>query len=180
MLTPTKLPPACTWSHELRARLKRMAACARSSSRCSSKTTSRLTSWPSSNCTAPTELPELDTITVHRRLYPANGFMAHVIGYVGQVSEEDAQTQPAMGFHPRRTTARTSGVEQYYNEYPTGNGSRQVLVNSRGKEVGTLSDVQAVPGKQLKLDDSLADCGRGGAGRQARRHVGPRTPATAR
>src|SRR5580692_7295520 len=31
------------------------------------------------------ELPELETITVHRRLYPKNGFMAHVIGYVGQV-----------------------------------------------------------------------------------------------
>ncbi len=35
------------------------------------------------------------------------------------------------------------------------NGSRQVLVNSRGKEVGTLSDVQAVPGKQLKLTIDL-------------------------
>jgi len=35
------------------------------------------------------------------------------------------------------------------------NGSRQVLVNSRGKEVGTLSDVPAVPGKQLKLTIDL-------------------------
>src|ERR1700690_709818 len=35
------------------------------------------------------------------------------------------------------------------------NGSRQVLVNSRGKEVGTLSDVAAVPGKQLKLTIDL-------------------------
>ena len=34
------------------------------------------------------DLPELDIITVHRRLYPKNGFMAHVIGYVGQVSED--------------------------------------------------------------------------------------------
>src|SRR5271169_2944339 len=34
------------------------------------------------------DLPELDIITVHRRLYPKGGFMAHVIGYVGQVSEE--------------------------------------------------------------------------------------------
>ncbi len=49
-----------------------------------------------------------------------------------------------------------SGVEQYYNDILMGkNGSRQVLVNSRGKEVGTLSDVQAVPGKQLKLTIDL-------------------------
>jgi len=49
-----------------------------------------------------------------------------------------------------------SGVEQYYNDILMGkNGSRQVLVNSRGKEVGTLSDVAAVPGKQLKLTIDL-------------------------
>src|SRR5882672_2252253 len=34
------------------------------------------------------ELPELDTIMAHRRLYPRRGFMAHVIGYVGEVSED--------------------------------------------------------------------------------------------
>src|SRR6266404_6360165 len=39
------------------------------------------------------ELPELDTIMAHRRLYPRNGFMAHVIGYVGEVSE-DMLNQP--------------------------------------------------------------------------------------
>ncbi len=45
-----------------------------------------------------------------------------------------------------------SGVEKYYNDILMGqNGSRRVLVNSRGKEVGELSDKQAVPGKQLKL-----------------------------
>ena len=39
------------------------------------------------------ELPELDTIMAHRRLYPRNGFMAHLIGYVGEVSE-DMLNQP--------------------------------------------------------------------------------------
>ena len=35
-----------------------------------------------------TELPELDTIMAYRRLYPLKGFMAHLIGYVGEVSED--------------------------------------------------------------------------------------------
>ncbi|MGA2904499.1 MAG: penicillin-binding protein 2 [Candidatus Korobacteraceae bacterium] len=101
------------------------------------------------------ELPELDTITVHRRLYPKNGFMAHVIGYVGQVSE-DMLTQPQWELYNPGDIVGMSGVEQYYNDVLMGkNGSRQVLVNSRGKEVGTLSDVQAVPGKQLKLTIDL-------------------------
>ena len=39
------------------------------------------------------ELPELDTIMAHRRLYPRKGFMAHLVGYVGEVSE-DMLNQP--------------------------------------------------------------------------------------
>jgi len=101
------------------------------------------------------DLPELDVITVHRRLYPKNGFMAHVIGYVGQVSEE-MLTQPQWELYSPGDVVGMSGVEQYYNDVLMGkNGSRQVLVNSRGKEVGTLSDVPAVPGKQLKLTIDL-------------------------
>ncbi|MGC2109299.1 MAG: penicillin-binding protein 2 [Candidatus Korobacteraceae bacterium] len=101
------------------------------------------------------ELPELETITVHRRLYPKNGFMAHVIGYVGQVSE-DMLNQPQWELYNPGDIVGMSGVEQYYNDILMGkNGYRQVLVNSRGKEVGTLSDVSAVPGKQLKLTIDL-------------------------
>ena len=45
-----------------------------------------------------------------------------------------------------------SGVELEYNQILMGkNGSRQVLVNSKGKEVGELDEKPAVPGKQLKL-----------------------------
>ncbi len=101
------------------------------------------------------DLPELDIITVHRRLYPKGGFMAHVIGYVGQVSEE-MLTQPQWELYNPGDVVGMSGVEQYYNDILMGkNGSRQVLVNSRGKEVGTLSDVPAVPGKQLRLTIDL-------------------------
>ncbi len=40
------------------------------------------------------ELPELDTIMAHRRLYPRNGFMAHLVGYVGEVTERHAEPAP--------------------------------------------------------------------------------------
>ncbi len=101
------------------------------------------------------ELPELETIIVHRRLYPKNGFMAHVIGYVGQVSE-DMLNQPQWELYNSGDIVGMSGVEQYYNDVLMGkNGYRQVMVNSRGKEVGTLTDVPAVPGKPLKLTIDL-------------------------
>ena len=101
------------------------------------------------------ELPELDIISVHRRLYPRNGFMAHIIGYVGQVSEEMLQ-RPQWELYNPGDIVGMSGLEAYYNDILMGkNGSRQVLVNSRGKEVGTLRDVPAVPGQQLRTTIDL-------------------------
>lgn len=97
------------------------------------------------------EFPELDTITVHRRLYPKNGFMAHLIGYVGEVSEE-MLNHPRYELYNPGDVVGQSGVESQYNDILMGtNGSRRVLVNARGREVGELSDTPAVPGKQLKL-----------------------------
>jgi penicillin-binding protein 2 len=97
------------------------------------------------------ELPELDTIMAHRRLYPRNGFMAHLIGYVGEVSE-DMLNQPQWEFYNPGDVVGKSGVELQYNQMLIGkNGSRRALVNSRGREMGRLDETPAVPGKQLKL-----------------------------
>jgi penicillin-binding protein 2 len=97
------------------------------------------------------ELPELDTIMAHRRLYPRNGFMAHLVGYVGEVSEQMLNQARWELYNPGDVVGR-SGVELEYNQLLMGkNGSRQVLVNSRGKEVKELEEKPAVPGKQLKL-----------------------------
>ena len=97
------------------------------------------------------ELPELDTIVAHRRVYPRNGFMAHLVGYVGEVSEQMLNQAQWELYNPGDVVGK-SGVELEYNLVLMGkNGSRQVLVNSHGKEVGQLDEKPAVPGKQLKL-----------------------------
>jgi penicillin-binding protein 2 len=97
------------------------------------------------------ELPELDTIMSHRRLYPRNGFMAHLIGYVGEVSE-DMLNQPQFELYNAGDVVGISGVERQYNTMLMGqNGSRQALVDSHGREVGRLGETEAVPGKQLRL-----------------------------
>src|SRR6266850_5456982 len=97
------------------------------------------------------ELPELDTIMAHRRLYPRNGFMAHLIGYVGEVSE-GMLNQPRWELYNPGDVVGKSGVELQYNQLLMGkNGSRQVLVNSKGKEVGELDQKPAMPGHNLKL-----------------------------
>lgn len=97
------------------------------------------------------ELPELDTIMAHRRLYPRNGFMAHLIGYVGEVSD-DMLNLPAFELYNPGDVVGISGVERQYNDLLMGkNGSRQALVDSHGREVGRLGETEAIPGKPLKL-----------------------------
>src|SRR5271163_2389903 len=97
------------------------------------------------------ELPELDTIVSHRRLYPLNGFMAHLIGYVGEVTE-DMLNEPQFELYSPGDVVGVSGVERQYNSVLMGqNGSRQALVDSHGREVGRLGETEAIPGKPLKL-----------------------------
>src|SRR5215470_16705963 len=97
------------------------------------------------------ELPELDTIMAHRRLYPKNGFMAHLVGYVGEVTE-DMLNQPQFELYNPGDVVGVSGVEKQYNNVLMGkNGSRRAIVDSHGREVGRLDETPAVPGKQLKL-----------------------------
>src|SRR5499427_6267334 len=97
------------------------------------------------------ELPELDTIMAHRRLYPRNGFIAHLVGYVGEVTE-DMLNQPQFEFYNPGDVVGVSGVEKEYNQLLMGtNGSRRALVDSRGKEMGRLDETPAEPGKRLKL-----------------------------
>ena len=97
------------------------------------------------------ELPELDTIRADRRLYPRNGFMAHLIGYVGEVTE-DMLNQPQFELYNPGDVVGVSGVERQYNDALMGtNGARRELVNSHGREVGLLGETDAIPGKQLKL-----------------------------
>src|SRR5437016_1846094 len=101
------------------------------------------------------ELPELDTIMAYRRLYPRKGFMAHLIGYVGEVTE-DMLNQPQFELYSPGDVVGVSGVEKQYNTMLMGkNGSRRSVVDSHGKEVSRLDETPAEPGRQLKLTVDL-------------------------
>jgi len=101
------------------------------------------------------ELPELDTIMVHRRLYPKDGFAAHLIGYVGEVSETDLN-RPQFELYNQGDIVGKTGLEYQYNEVLIGqDGARRILVDTRGREVGRLSRAPATPGKELRLTIDL-------------------------
>ena len=102
------------------------------------------------------ELPELETQDEQRRLYPTGGFAAHLIGYVGEVSEQMLANDPRYELYAPGDVVGRSGVEATYDQLLRGrDGSRDVIVNSHGKEVGHLGQELAVPGQDLTLTIDL-------------------------
>ncbi|HEU4982919.1 MAG TPA: penicillin-binding protein 2 [Acidobacteriaceae bacterium] len=97
------------------------------------------------------EMPELETIDEQRRLYPKDGFAAHLIGYVGEVSEQ-MLNNPRYAFYEPGDVVGQSGVEASYDAILRGqDGSRDVLVDNRGRQVGVLGTERSIPGKPLRL-----------------------------
>ncbi len=101
------------------------------------------------------ELPELETLEEQRRLYPRDGFASHLIGYVGEISEQDLNN-PKYAFYEPGDVVGKSGVEQAYDSLLRGvDGSRDMVVDSHGREVGRLGEELAKPGQDLKLTVDL-------------------------
>jgi len=95
--------------------------------------------------------PEMELIRAQRRLYPQNGFAAHVIGYTGEISEQELD-EPDLAKHNAGDVVGKFGIERQYNDSLMGvDGDRQVVVDNRGKTREVLAAKEAVPGKDLQL-----------------------------
>jgi penicillin-binding protein 2 len=97
------------------------------------------------------EYPELRVEQQPQRTYPANGSLAHVVGYVGEISPEQLKQQAAKdkGLKPGDIIG-LSGIEQIYDEYLRGrDGYREVLVDSRGRIQDEIETVAPIPGRDL-------------------------------
>jgi len=94
--------------------------------------------------------PEMELIRSQRRLYPQNGFAAHVIGYTGEISEQELDA-PEFAKYNSGDVIGKFGLERQYNDTLMGvDGQRQVVVDNRGKTHEVLGIKEAVPGKDLQ------------------------------
>src|SRR5215208_1455051 len=97
------------------------------------------------------EYPELRVEQQPQRRYPSDGSLAHVLGYVGEISPEQLKQQAAKdkGLKPGDVIGQ-SGLEQIYDEYLRGkDGYREVVVDSRGRIQDELEIVDPIPGRDL-------------------------------
>jgi penicillin-binding protein 2 len=96
------------------------------------------------------EYPELDLIQVAQRAYPKRSIAGPLLGYVGEVSDEEIARSGSR--YRAGDFVGKSGVERTYNEILMGrDGMRRVVVDSRGREVGSMTKVNAQAGTDLRL-----------------------------
>ncbi len=95
------------------------------------------------------DLPDVFVERVPTRRYPET-MAAHLFGYVGEVSDtEVADSGDAL---KSGDITGQSGIEKVYNAFLMGeDGARRVVVNSVGREIRTLEEVQPTEGKRLQL-----------------------------
>jgi len=97
------------------------------------------------------EYPELRVEQQPQRRYPADGSLAHVLGYVGEISPEQLEKQvyKDKGLKPGDIIG-LSGIEQIYDDYLRGkDGYREVVVDSRGRIQDEIEIVDPTPGRDL-------------------------------
>ena len=103
-------------------------------------------------------LPGLVIQTEPRRLYPAGRAVAHIVGYVGEVSEDDLAKKRFPGAR-LGTIVGKEGLEQQYDSVLRGReGVKYVEVNARGamvREEVSSPSIGAEAGQPLKTTIDL-------------------------
>ena len=97
------------------------------------------------------EFPELRIEPQPQRRYPENGMLAHVLGYVGEISPTQLE-QPqykGKGFKPGDIIGQ-DGLEKTYDEFLRGkDGYRKVIVDSGGHIQREVERVEPQPGQDI-------------------------------
>ena len=95
------------------------------------------------------ELPEIGVEFRPIRRYPGGPFAAHLLGHVGEVSEDQLGMPEFTDFRASDVVGQ-AGLERQYNFVLRGrDGYRRVIVDSNGREVERVYEQQPVAGRDL-------------------------------
>jgi len=99
------------------------------------------------------ELPGVIVQEVPTRQYPDQDMAAHAIGYVGEASEDQMQTEGVT----TGSIVGQFGIERVYNKLLMGeDGAKRVVVNSMGREIRTVQEVPPQQGRRVQLTINYA------------------------
>jgi penicillin-binding protein 2 len=97
------------------------------------------------------DLPGVVVDVVIRRNYPHKNLASHLIGYLGEISQEELATEEFVN-HKLGYLVGKYGVEQKFEFDLMGiNGGRQIEVNAMGQKIRVLGQVEPDPGNNVHL-----------------------------
>jgi penicillin-binding protein 2 len=100
-------------------------------------------------------LPGVSIQIEPKRNYPYGKMMAHMLGYVSEISDEEIKTKEFKSYSPGDFIGRY-GLERAYESYLRGiDGEKRVEVDAMGREVRTLDIKDSIPGNSLYLNVDL-------------------------
>ncbi len=97
------------------------------------------------------ELPGVSLFVGPRRYYPYGPLAAHLLGYVGEVTERELAEVAAAGVRPGDLIGKASLERAWDAELRGVPGGQQVEVDALGRRVRVLREVPDVPGSNITL-----------------------------
>ena len=84
------------------------------------------------------EFPGVQLTDSYLRKYPYQSLAAHILGYVGPITQAEYKARKKLGYQPTDSIGQ-SGIEAAYDEYLRGrDGSAQLTVDSRGRPTSSI------------------------------------------
>jgi len=97
------------------------------------------------------DLPGVLILTEPVRVYPGGPAAAHVLGYVGEISDREVDETKGGALRPGARVGR-AGLESAYDERLRGrDGFRYVQEDAHGRRLGTLREEEPIPGEDLVI-----------------------------
>lgn len=102
-------------------------------------------------------LPGVTVKTVARRSYPSGPLTAQILGYMGPISEQEAEAYKALGYDPNTDLVGKVGIEAVAESSLRGVPGRKVVeADVLGRELRVLDVVEPVTGDNVYLTLDLA------------------------
>ena len=100
-------------------------------------------------------LPGVNIQIEPKRSYPYGTMMAHVLGYVSEINNDELKSKEYKNYSPGDYMGKY-GLEKMYETYLRGkDGEKRVEVDAMGREIRTLDIIEPTPGNALYLNINM-------------------------
>jgi len=102
------------------------------------------------------DLPGVDIVTESIRAYPYGTLGAHILGYLGEISDDEMKKLKKAGDYAPGDIIGKTGIESIYEGLLRGQkGSQQLEVNAAGRPLSVIKNQDPIPGHNLVLTIDL-------------------------